>query len=68
MDTYTMSNDIKPYFRNDIARELQTIYLATINNGIEAARVIFLLCVSFGVPTSFMKPEHLQALQKDMKG
>ncbi len=62
-------NDIRPHFRDNVAAQLKTVYFATLNrNSIEGAKVIFLLCVAYEIDPRFMLPEHLQAIQKEMRG
>lgn len=63
----TVTNDITPYFVEDIERQLKATYFAAAKS-VDAARVILLLCLSYGIKPVWFKPEHMQALYKEFQG
>ncbi len=72
-------NDIKPWFRDDIARTLMSIYFASASNGAQRSsesehyRVGFAAALSsvalaVGVnPESFLAPEDIQRLRSQSR-
>lgn len=64
-----MSNNIKPYFVNDIAAQIKSAYFAVCNSpdGLGAARLAMVLCLAFEIQPTFIKAEHLQKLQMEYR-
>ena len=67
-------SDIKPWFREDLARTLMSIYFASAANGSQRtdskyrvgfAAALASVALAVGVnPESFLSPEDVQALRK----
>ncbi|MBK7448503.1 MAG: hypothetical protein IPJ47_03390 [Anaerolineales bacterium] len=72
------SNDIKPWFRDDIARTLMSIYFASAANGTQRtdddnyrvgfAAALSSVALAVGVnPESFLAPEDIQRLRSNSR-
>lgn len=72
-----LSNDIKPWFRDDLARTLMSIYFASAANGsaqnhgdenfqVGFAAALSSVALAVGVnPESFLRPEDVKRLQRN---
>ncbi len=60
-------HSIRPYFVEDITAKLRSVYFASMHRGINAAWVVFLLCLEYDIQPSFMKAEHIQEIMQEFK-